>query len=332
MGRHTRTAVAASVFSSATLLLFGAGAAQAHPTGGATTIEATAPGQPIPNYYPPVPPGFDPLTATDAELQHYGFPLPPPASHPAALASWRQAMADAHTEVASTAATSSETATNMLTVSSSAPLTNWAGWISIGSNNNNVVYTETSANFTVPNVSGSSSYTSGAYQSAPGLLLWTGMGGATGTSTERSVDQAGVAAIQTSTPQYRFWYEDYPYFSMVYHGPGIKAGQTAYVNVSFSSSSYVTTYYLENLTTGDYQPFAVRTPDWASTPYLSSADYVMEPKAKGLVTHFGSASYTACLSIASGTLDSLGSSNDTEEQSPGISVGPIEGNGFTVSG
>ncbi len=51
---------------------------------------------PVTTYSQP-PAGFDPLTATNAQLEEYGFPLPPPGEDAGATAAW-QAMVSGATQ------------------------------------------------------------------------------------------------------------------------------------------------------------------------------------------------------------------------------------------
>ena len=78
---------------------------------------------------------------------------------------------------------------------------NWAGYTDIGSDNGNIKYDNTSANWDVSSIPGDSSYPNNDWKYAPTAGFWTGIGGAT--STSDSIIQAGTADIAT-TPQYRF--------------------------------------------------------------------------------------------------------------------------------
>lgn len=203
-----------SVKSSAALPISGTVFAQSTATlpSSANSL-SIGPGQPISDAFASVPSGFDPLTASDPQLEAYGFPWPPPSSQPQALADWRQAMLAARVEVSSGSDSSVGSDNSVTTATSNASAVssnNWGGYAAIGSNNGDVLYTEISANWIVPSVPANSNYPNGDYPTAPAIALWTGMGGVPGSS---SLDQAGFASISTATPQYRFWYEDVPAFS-----------------------------------------------------------------------------------------------------------------------
>lgn len=323
------------IIASAVILLSGTVYAQST-TALSPQPDASATGQSIPNAFSSVPAGFNPLTASDLQLQTYGFPLPPPSSQPQALAAWKQAMAAARVEVSSSTGTSIESPNheaNATATATAVSTNNWGGYAAIGSNNNDVLYTETSANWIVPSVTANSSFPNSDYKTAPAIALWTGIGGVNGSS---DVDQAGVASISTATPQYRFWYEDAPAFSPQYEGPTVSPGDEIYVDVAFDTSNYTTDYFLENMTTGAYEPFDVSTPDWSDVASQSSADFIAENHSNGLyaVPSFSATGFSNCdedtFNLQFSTLDA---SNATEFTTPGVSVGTInpDTNGFSVT-
>lgn len=217
--------------------------------------------------------------------------------------------------------------------SNPAPLSGWAGYAAVGSDNGNVVYTQTSANWTVPSVSANSSWPNSTYQSAPDIALWTGIGGAVSGNNE--VIQAGVASISTATPQYRFWYENYNYFPPQYKGPVVQPGDQVYVDVAFDTNplNYTTDFFLENMTTGVYKAYDVYTPYWSNNPEYSSADFIAEsPQVP--VPPFTSGTFSDCLETTfSNQLTTLDSSQAKSFPEANISVTPLNTNtdGYTAS-
>lgn len=143
---------------------------------------------------------------------------------------------------------------------------NWAGFHANASDNGNVTYDLASAQWVVPSVPGDASYSD--YKTAPAAAFWTGIGGAT--SSSDYIIQAATLSIATASPQYRFVTEDYPQ-DIVYEGPVIAPGNTVYVQVTYEGDNQ-TEYFLENETTGDYQPIVNATPYYDG----SSADYEAE--------------------------------------------------------
>jgi hypothetical protein len=207
--------------------------------------------EPIQTFSQP-PAGFDPTTATAAELAQYGFPPFPPGSNAIAIASWTTAVQDAKQYSAPTPICG--TGTNSVVYSD-----NWSGHVVPYSVQNNAHFTWSTSTWTQPSIGGDPSYTN--YQTAPTVSFWTG----TGVS---SLIQTGASSIATSTPQYRFWTEDYPNHQ-TWEGPVISPNDTAYVYEEYEGSSRAY-YYLENETTGDYQSFTNSAPydGWAAANYI----------------------------------------------------------------
>ncbi len=151
-----------------------------------------------------------------------------------------------------------------------------------------------------PSVPGNANYADVNWQSSPDASFWTGIG-------VSSLVQAGVDSIATTDPQYRFWTEDYPN-STVWEGPAISPGDSAYVYAEYISSNDCY-YFLEDITTGQYQPFN------NSCPYdgYAAANFINE-RVNGLYlpdfgTHatsgnyFGDSSNTYGLSSSNNTIN-----------------------------
>lgn len=153
---------------------------------------------PLLRTYPPQK-GFDPLTATDAQLLKHGFPRRP--TSPLALKAWKNAMAHATHYVAPDPCYSSvrhgppPSASRVQATSASHTVEysdNWAGHIVPQSVHGNVSFTYSQGEWTQPSVAGNSSYTN--YQNAPDASFWDGIG-------VSDLIQAGADSIPTSRHQ-----------------------------------------------------------------------------------------------------------------------------------
>jgi len=216
--------------------------------------------------FPQPPAGFDPLTASPTTLQEYGFPPQPPGNNSAALAGWTAAM-QAVTSVSPPDPVCGTTPHESFTTN---PI--WSGNLVPSGVHGGQSYTWTESNWFQVAVTGDPNYTN--YTNAPDTSFWTGMG-------QQYLIQAGADSIATSTPQYRFWTEDYapgpggqgcaPGGCTVWEGPVIRPGDTAYVYIDYlgGNSTY---YWLENQTTGASQNFT------NASPYvdLSSDEFINE--------------------------------------------------------
>lgn len=184
-------------------------------------------------------------------------------------------------------------------------------YVNQSSDNGSVYFNGTWASWTVPAVSGLSEWSSSEYSDAPQVGIWTGLGGSP-TDPTGYVLQAGTSSIATSTPEYRFWTEDYPN-APVYEGPVIRAGDTAYVTVSFfgPGTDYSTNeadFFLENYTTDQYTSIEVAAPNLSEW----SADYVVEPKGNPkTLPNFSSTSFSGC-GLEYGTASNPADGNNTD--------------------
>lgn len=153
----------------------------------------------------------------------------------------------------------------------------WAGhWIPQNACSTNGAFTWTVSDWIQPSVPGDSSYPDSSWQSAPAASFWNGIGGI----HSGNLIQAGADSIATKDPEYRFWTEDYPLGS-IYEGPVISPGQEAYVYVEYGGNN-TTYFFLENMTTSQYQSFT------NSTPYVdtSTAEFINE-KLGSYLPNFG---------------------------------------------
>jgi hypothetical protein len=270
---------------------------QAAPTTAAisTTPASSAPPTAV-TAYPAPPPGFDPLTATTAQLQEYGFPLPP--SGTSLLQAWTTAMMAAVLYVPPVT-TPSATLHKMPGLKSGDTdhtveyANNWAGHIIPQSDYANESFTESSSTWTQPGVPGNSSYSN--YQSAPDASFWNGLGAL-------NLIQAGADSISTKTPTYKFWVEDYPQGTDWESNPAIAAGNIAYVSVEYEGSNK-SDIFLENETSGNYTTISLATPDVGNT----AANFINERLGNYYLPNYGSTNLLYCAAIVGGANISLNS-------------------------
>jgi hypothetical protein len=194
------------------------------------------------------------MRATNVQLHAHGFPPRPPKSDKHAVRLWAYVIGRAQKfdwprPVCGT--------TGRSTIYSG----NWAGQVVPKSYYGNASFTAAQSEWVQPGVPADSRYRN--LNDAPTVSLWVGVG-------VTNLMQAGVDSISTATPRYKFWTEDYPQ-NMVWEGPMIEAGQTAFVYVR-RDGGHRAFYYLENVTTGAYSSFV------NPLPYVgtSAADFVLE--------------------------------------------------------
>ncbi|MHB8263385.1 MAG: G1 family glutamic endopeptidase [Acidimicrobiales bacterium] len=236
--------------------------------GGPSTapVAAGAACQPL-KIFPSPPSGFNPVQANDSQLQQYGFPPRPPGSNAGALSVWTTAVTDARTRTTPHPICSD--VTHALVYSGI-----WAGHVVPYNYVSSSTFTWAESSWTQPLVPGNSNYSN--YNAAPDASFWTGLG-------ISSLIQAGADSIATGTPQYRFWTEDYPYEGTIWEGPTIRPGQEAYVYLDYQGNNQ-TYYFLENETTGSYQPFTNYTPDVG----YNAANFINERVLGYYLPDFGS--------------------------------------------
>jgi hypothetical protein len=186
------------------------------------------------------PAGFNPITATDAQLQCYGFPPRPINANQ--LTAWTNVMSHLGPYIAPVVggATRETGATYGITPDSYVGVYNntgpWYGYLVLQSDNNYQTYNYGSAEWTVPATHNCANTYS--------IATWVGIGG-----IGAPLEQAGVESnYQCWT---RFVYEDRPRdpqgISLI--SPAIAEGQTAVTSVQISGTT--ATYFLDN-TQGGY--------------------------------------------------------------------------------
>lgn len=247
---------------------------------------------------PQPPAGFNPLTATAAQLAAYGFP--PRPSNAAALALWDNAMVHATTWEPGPAATSTPT-----TVTPDGAIgqerTNWAGYEANSDNNGGAQFTDALVQFTVPRVPANSHYTSYS-PSDPMDAYWVGQGGVS--EDGGALWQAALLAVSEQTPYYVFAYEYAPVDVKAIRitSVSITAGQTAYLEVWYTQNQGdYGHFWVENITTGHYAD----TPETQiEAPVYDSFECVAEwPQGKGsaYLPNFGSMTFDSCSAAENGS-------------------------------
>ena len=243
----------------------------------------------------PPPPGFNPLIASDAQLRRYGFPHRP--KDPKALAQWKQAMQHARQYLPP----KPMPVAKWFSTTGTAYSGSWAGYYVPNSGNSSGNVTETTSQWNVPAVS-----SIGGSQ-PPDAAFWTGTGGTSSSSS--GIVQAGTDSVTSNPAHYTFWTEDYPQNSVQQNNPPVNPGDNAYVDVTYNSNQ-TATYYLEDVTTGQYTSITYSAPNYDG----SSADYINEWTPWGLA-HYGTVNFGDCLLYWAGSGSGegdLGAYNNTQ--------------------
>jgi Peptidase A4 family len=252
---------------------------------GATTIEAPAA-------------GFNPLTASDEELQYNGFsPRPDQNANPKAYALWAKAMSRAKTRVepvleqtnifhgpaqikknANPTAVESNSLLALQQESNTLYSSNWSGYVDLSgatSYNSSTTFYYTVNEMVVP-VAQQSGCTGGwAYGSA-----WNGIDGwGSGDVLQAGFEFDAYCSGSTRSAYYSTWYEWYPYGEVRVSSVPIVPGDDMFVEVWHTSSTQG--YALvENLTTGTY--FEVGFTAYPGHPLIgNSAEYIVEAPTVG---------------------------------------------------
>lgn len=227
--------------------------------------------QPLATFAPTA--GFDPLTASNAELAQNGFP-PRPASGPH-LAAWDATFGQATNYVppnpiqGTTVVAPSPALSSPQPASSSAGIPvdslKWSGYYISGESN----YAQ-SEWIQKPVKAGDDTN----FQTSPMVTFWAGMGGV----EDDYIIQAGAASISAyPVAQYRFWTEDAPN-PVIWEGPVIRPDDDAFVYVQYENN-FTTQYFLEDVTTGDYSVFTNSSPDLDiyTTDFVAEAPFDVWP-------------------------------------------------------
>jgi hypothetical protein len=214
----------------------------------------------VPAALPPA--GFNPLTATDALLDHYGFPpRPNPRTSPRDYAVWqaavggnvrrivpRQQVTTIRNAPATIVAKTQTLRPAAAQTTFAATSTNWSGYaIQDGLNPFKAANSTIYGVFMVPTVRQAAGACTGGWDYSS---MWVGFDGL----NSNDVLQAGVEADAycsngSKQQKYSAWYEWYPAYAVQVSAPVISPGDLIYVYV-WNTGPTTGHYYLRNMTTG----------------------------------------------------------------------------------
>jgi hypothetical protein len=246
-----------------------------------------------------LPAGFNPVTATAAQLNEYGFP--PRPSNASALAVWENAMKHAVTRISTPYSTSGPSALPLAGSIGQIP-SPWAGYQANSSNNSDVHFTDALVQFGVPRVPSDSSITSYS-QTDPQVGFWVGLGGLLG-SEGGNLWQAGVLAVSEKTPQYYTFWEYAPHESWQDAHVPVSPGQTVFVEVWLNDGGDVPQghVYIENITTGQYLPTnaGMDISSSVSGTFSCTAEWPQYTKSQSL-PDYGTMTFDSCSAAVNST-------------------------------
>lgn len=247
-------------------------------------------------YQPPK--GFDPFTASQSQLQQYGFPRRP--TNPGGLKSWEQAMKSIKTFIVPEFKSMAAKACSF--TQSNSP--NWSGYISNTSN-----ATETQGTFTVPNLlNASTSQPDGAE-----VAVWNGIGGDNNSHLIQAGADAKFHNLTNGVYQTQYlWWEALPdYASMQQISMSTYAGDTIYVSCTYNPSTGFTSFYVEDESTGQVASFSK---DTAADYYGGTAEWVTERPDYNTyyayLADYPSENFTGSTVVEDGTDYAIGNTNN----------------------
>lgn len=245
---------------------------------GSTETTYTLPGGTVITSVTP-PPGFDPLTATDASLTEYGFPLAP--TDPDEYQAWFAAMSAFKSDDPPTDPLTLSLNTSGTTGQYGTVYTNWGGYVAGTWNVQNHTYVAVKANVVVPSNTGTCSSTSD-------VGFWIGLGGTGGTYAPANLVQQGIECGNThvgSGSSYRPFMEfagcsvssclPLPFCGLDWT---LAATHVIYQNMSFQTSQNKAFFYLEDESTGVIHSCSATPP----SPWhwdLNTAEWIGESAA-----------------------------------------------------
>jgi Peptidase A4 family len=219
------------------------------------------------------PAGFNPLTASDLELEQWGFPPRPNSSNVKAYAHWKRAAGATHvvpqlifTNIYNGPAKNVRTITTTST-NTAANSDNWSGTVITQPNGTfSADLSDVQGEWTVPAVlpAPGRSCSSATYASSQ----WVGFDG----WISSDVLQAGTQ-VNCGTSAF-FWYEWYP-FAETQISLGVVAGDSVSSDVWYTTTSPYGHAQLENFITGQIADVAFNPPS-GTTYEGNSAEWVME--------------------------------------------------------
>jgi hypothetical protein len=167
---------------------------------------------------PSPPAGWDPTTATPAQLRFYGLSLPP-AKSGVAYQDWVVRMRHATHHVCTPGVASHEHTDVYRSGTAGSNGDYWSGYINTNGNGPYTFYF-IEAEWYVPSYSGTNN--------SQRALQWVGIGG----YGSNNLWQAGTETDHAEG--YRFWYEDVPNDNIIYAGPTVHSGDFVYVEVDYN--------------------------------------------------------------------------------------------------
>lgn len=233
--------------------------------------------------FPVPPPGFSPVSATNAQLREYGMP-PRPITAPG-LASWTRMMATYRRtpvpdiEVMTKAWDPSAQPTTSSPVGA-ASNSHWSGWLG---DSNYQEFVAAQANYTQPTAENTSCTNSDE-------TTWVGLGG---WNSQKLVQDGTWSPTSSGTPcssgsNYCAWYEylngTLGISATILSNVDVRAGNSIHSYVAYETSNGLIDYYVADNSTGTYQALEVAG---VGTTYYdgSSADFIAErPDVNGSFT------------------------------------------------
>jgi hypothetical protein len=256
------------------------------------------------------PPGFDPLTASDAQLREVGFPLPP--SDASDYQEWAAAMAafksdDPPAGPLQVVVDSAPAGVSMRYFScpSYCP---WGGYTAGTRNTQSHTYVAVKSLLYVPSNTGTTCSNSNT------VGMWIGLGGTGGSYPNDNLVQQGIECGNTdvgSGSAYRPFTEfadgQNPVAFCGYTSWTLSAGHKIYQNMSFQTSQNKAFFYLQDETSGVIHSCS-RTPYSGWHYDLNTAEWIAEAPTYTAVD-FGSVSFSDAMTElnSNGTWVSLGS-------------------------
>lgn len=222
--------------------------------GGGKSYEYNVDGVPYTYFVPPA--GFDPLTATDAQLREYA--IPPRPTNPALLSEWQLAVMKAQLVTLPPFLAEVNVSAGNLQYS------NWSGYVGLASTPS---FTSTGGEWVEPSYGGTGC-------SGTAAVLWSGIGGAAGTPNQ--IGQAGTAYGNTGINNHQAWSEVVPDQNSIVAQPlTMPSGDSITADVAWTGSTYQ--FNLYNDTTGQSVPGfnAGRAADYSG---VSVEDVVERPR------------------------------------------------------
>lgn len=280
------------------------------------------------NEFPVPPEGFNPLTATDKQLETYGFP--PRPTDEKSLLDWNEMMSNYKcTPVPQLEKTGNShlpaqkaDVPSTLSLSSTTYYTNWSGYVAKGN------FAQVQGDFVQPTIASSNpSYT---HEST-----WVGLGG----YNSGKLVQTGTAMnTYAGNKEYYAWYE---YLSPAHPNPEIRlknvtvrAGDKIHAYCSFQKSNNKFNAYIANNTNGTSQSILISI---SASEFFdqTTAEFINEHPSWGAtdngLTNYGTTKWTNCkvytmsnswVNLGSTTYDRaimVGKNNRTMAQPSGLS-------------